>query len=115
VKLIQNIRSLYKPLQPTVSRSGGAVSYVEHLPHPELQPYVYCYWELKTNETLESPFSYRVVSDGCIDIFFELNRIEENFAMGFCKNYTEFSLGQEFHYAGIRFLPTIFPQLFRIT
>jgi AraC-like DNA-binding protein len=70
--------------------------------------------ELKTHETLESPFSYRVVSDGCIDIFLELTRPEENFAMGFCKNYTEFSLGQQFHYAGIRFLPTVFPSFFRI-
>jgi len=31
--------------------------------------------------------------------------------MGFCKKYTEFSIGHEFNYVGIRFLPTMFPQL----
>lgn len=34
--------------------------------------------------------------------------------MGFCKNYTEFPLGNNFHYIGIRFLPTIFPQIFKV-
>lgn len=32
--------------------------------------------------------------------------------MGFCKNYTEFPLENTFNYAGIRFLPTMFPQIF---
>ncbi len=35
--------------------------------------------------------------------------------MGFCKNYTEFRLENHFHYVGVRFLPTIFPQLFKIS
>lgn len=34
--------------------------------------------------------------------------------MGFCKKYTEFPLDNSFHYIGVRFLPTMFPQLFRI-
>lgn len=34
--------------------------------------------------------------------------------MGFCKQFTEFPLGTEFHYVGIRFLPTFFTQFFRI-
>ena len=34
--------------------------------------------------------------------------------MGFSKQYTEFPLGQQFHYFGIRFFPSIFPQLFGI-
>jgi AraC-like DNA-binding protein len=54
------------------------------------------------------------VADGCIDIFFELNNPKDNFVMGFCKKFTEFPLDNSFHYIGVRFLPTIFPQLFRI-
>lgn len=34
--------------------------------------------------------------------------------MGFCRKYVEFPLGTSFHYAGIRFLPAAFPQLFNI-
>lgn len=60
------------------------------------------------------PFIYRVVADGCIDIYFELNNPAANWVMGFCKKYTEFPLENQFHYIGVRFLPTMFPQLFKV-
>jgi len=112
--MTERIRQLYTPIQPTVRQSADHVLYREFLPHPDLQPYIYCYWELKTSRTLHEPFQYRVVADGCIDIFFELKNPSENFVMGFCKRYTEFPLNHSFHYMGIRFLPTMFPQLFRV-
>jgi AraC-like DNA-binding protein len=107
-----DIRQLYTPIQPSVKHMADAVTYYEFLPHSRLQYFIYCYWELKTLEPLSEGFTYRVVADGCIDIFFELNRPEEHFVMGFCKKYTTFSLDTSFHYIGIRFLPTMFPQLF---
>jgi len=107
------IRDLYIPIQPTV-KSYGVVSYQEFIPHQQLQPFIYCYWQLKTSEKLKQPFNYKVVADGCIDIFFELNKPCENFVMGFCKKYIEFQLKSEFNYIGIRFLPTMFPQLFGV-
>ena len=107
------IRDLYIPIQPTV-KSYGAVTYQEFLPDPRLQPFIYCYWQLKTSEKLPASFNYRVVADGCIDIFFELNQPRNNFVMGFCKKYTEFELECEFNYVGIRFLPTMLPQLFGV-
>lgn len=109
-----DIRQLYKPIQPTVKQSADNVTYLEFLPSIRLQNYIYCYWQLKTTETLYEPFIYRVVADGCIDIFFELNNPKDNFVMGFCKKFTEFPLDNSFHYIGVRFLPTMFPQLFRI-
>jgi len=107
------IRDLYIPIQPSV-KSYGTVSYQEFLPQQQLQPFIYCYWQLKTAKKLAEPFNYRVVADGCIDIFFELDKPSENFVMGFCKKYTEFELEAEFNYIGIRFLPTMFPQFFGI-
>jgi AraC-like DNA-binding protein len=107
------IRDLYIPIQPTVKHTG-LITYQELLPHLQLQPFIYCYWQLKTTEKLAQPFNYKVVADGCIDIFFELNQPSENFVMGFCKKYTEFELPNEFNYIGIRFLPTMFPQLFGV-
>lgn len=109
-----NIRNHYIPIQPTVKQSANHVCYAEFLPDVKLQPFIYCYWELKTNEKLHEPFTYKVVADGCIDIFFDLNNAEENFVMGFCKKFTEFQLDNQFHYVGIRFLPTMFPQIFNI-
>jgi AraC-like DNA-binding protein len=108
------IRQLYAPVQPTVNQSAQDVAYQEIFPDPSLQDFIYCYWQLHTVQPLQASFSYRVVADGCIDIYFELDRPHENFVMGFCKQYTEFELGNRFNYVGIRFLPTMFPQLFRI-
>lgn len=107
------IRKFYKPVQPTVDRNSG-VFYTEFLPDIRLQGMIYCYWQLQTSEALREPFSYRVVADGCIDIFFELNNPSDSYVMGFCKKFTEFPLENNFNYVGIRFFPTMFPQLFKI-
>ncbi|MBK9046050.1 MAG: AraC family transcriptional regulator [Bacteroidetes bacterium] len=114
MKISADIRQLYKPVQPTVKQSADNVTYAEFLPEIRLQDFIYCYWQLKTSKPLSEPFIYRVVADGCIDIFFELNNPKDNFVMGFCKKFTEFPLNNSFHYIGVRFLPTMFPQLFRI-
>lgn len=114
MKELGNIRQLYTPIQPTVSQSANDVIYSEFLADIRLQDYIYCYWELKTLKQLSEPFIYRVVADGCIDIFFELNNPKDNYVMGFCKKFTEFPLDNSFHYVGVRFLPTMFPQLFKI-
>ncbi|MBO9634028.1 MAG: AraC family transcriptional regulator [Chitinophagaceae bacterium] len=111
---IDSIRDLYKPIQPTVKQSAENVTYFEFLPHPQLQRYIYCYWELRTSAPLHEPFIYRVVADGCIDIYFEISNPADNWVMGFCKKYTEFPLENNFHYVGVRFLPTMFPQLFKV-
>lgn len=114
MKISADIRQLYKPIQPTVKQSADNVTYSEILPDIRLQDFIYCYWQLKTTDTLFEQFNYRVVADGCIDIFFELNAPHENFVMGFCKKFTEFPLGNSFNYIGVRFLPTMFPQLFKV-
>nr|WP_294904523.1 helix-turn-helix domain-containing protein [uncultured Lacibacter sp.] len=84
------------------------------MPAEKLHPFVYCYWELKSTKQLPAPFIYRVVADGCIDIYFDCSNPAESYVMGFCRKYVEFPLGTSFHYAGIRFLPAAFPQLFSI-
>lgn len=114
MNILNDIRQLYKPIQPTIEQSGDKVLYSEFLPDAKLQHCIYCYWQLKTTTPLLERFTYRVVADGCIDIFFERNHPKNNFVMGFCKKFTEFHLDNSFHYIGVRFLPTMFPQLFKI-
>lgn len=110
----QDIQLRYTPLQPTITSSTRDVVYREVAPDNSLRNIISCYWELKTIRPLDNEFIYSVVTDGCIDIFFELRRPHENFVMGVCKKYTEFNIGKDFNYAGVRFLPTMFPQLFKI-
>lgn len=112
MKAYEAIRQLYNPIQPTVKQSAEHVTYAEFLPDIRLQNFIYCYWQLKTQQELFEQFNYRVVADGCIDIYFELDNPRESYVMGFCKKFTEFPLDNSFNYIGVRFLPTMFPQLF---
>ncbi len=114
MKNISPIRALYNPTQPSLHPEKGNVVYREFSPHLSLLDFIYCYWELKTTQRLMEPFRYRVVADGCIDIFFDLSLPHENFVMGFSNRYVEFPLENTFHYIGVRFLPSMFPQAFRI-
>lgn len=107
-----NIRELYTPIQPDVDLTNNQISYREYLPHLLLQDAVYCYWQLQTLQQLPQDFTYRVVADGCIDLFFDANQPNESYVMGFCKSFTSFNLGNNFNYIGIRFLPTKLPILF---
>ena len=108
------IRKYYQPIQPTVSQNGGEVSYQELPPTPLLQHYIYCYWRLKTNQKLADSFIYQVVADGCVDILLELSQPNASYLVGFSPHYTEFPIGKQFDYIGIRFLPTAFTRLFNI-
>lgn len=108
------IRDFYRPIQPTVDAKGEQTVYLEHVPDLGLQSYIYCYWQLRTIEPLSSPFVYRVVSDGCIDILWETSKTVDIYINGFSKKYIEFPLSKSFNYCGIRFLPTAFPALFNV-
>lgn len=109
-----NIRQFYQPVQPTVKQVGKNVIYREISPDVRLSNVIYCYWELKTTQKLQNTFTYRVVTDGCMDIFFPLENPSDSYVMGFCKKFTEFPLDNTFHYVGVRFLPTMFPALFKV-
>ncbi|MBO9728334.1 MAG: AraC family transcriptional regulator [Chitinophaga sp.] len=108
------IRALYAPVQPGLKQAEGGVMYQECLPHAGLQEVIYCYWELKTECRLAAPYQYRVVADGCIDIFFERHNPTAAVVMGFSDAYTEFPLPAAFHYVGVRFLPGMFPVLYKV-
>jgi len=114
VKSSSSIRKLYKPIQPSIKLGNEQISYQEIRPAKDIEEFIYCYWQLKTISPLSNSFSYRVVSDGCIDIFLELDNPKRNFVMGFCRKFTEFPIGKSFNYFGIRFLPSAFPSLFQI-
>ncbi|MEE9374192.1 MAG: DUF6597 domain-containing transcriptional factor [Saprospiraceae bacterium] len=112
---IEFIRNLFKPIQPSVKEGNKDVVYNGIAPNKKLKNIIHCYWQIKTNKFLDAPYVYRVVSDGCVDIFFNLNNTNESFVMGFCRSYTEFPLGKDFNYFGVRFYPSVFPLIFGIS
>ena len=109
-----NIRNLYTPIQPAVMGTDGEISYVELAPDAQLQDFIYCYWNLKTNKPLDGIYNYRVVSDGCIDVVFNCTNYDETYIMGYCNSFVKIGIDKEFSYFGVRFLPGIFPLLFNI-
>ncbi|WP_370087093.1 DUF6597 domain-containing transcriptional factor [Ekhidna sp.] len=113
MKVSPHFRHSFFPVQPTIKPGVNAI-YKELKPCAALVDYIYCYWQLKSSGPLLDSFNYRVVADGCIDIFFERNNLEDALVMGFSSGHTEFSLSNEFDYIGIRFLPVAFSQLFNI-
>lgn len=102
------------PSQPAVKAGMDGVRYHEYTPDIRLTHYIFCYWQLSTTTPLQEDFLYRVVADGCMDIFFEADAPYDNYVMGFSTTFTEFPLGRQFNYIGIRFLPTALPLLFNI-
>ena len=110
-----NIRKHFNPQQPSVKGVSNSVIYQEFKVAKELEHLIHCYWQLNTNQILNMPFNYRVVSDGCVDVFFDLNDTSASSAMGFCKKYTQFPLSKDFNYGGVRFYPSVFPYLFDIS
>ena len=109
------LKTFFRPLQPTIgARHSGMVSYKEYKPYKALSDYVYCFWKLKSTHLLQSPYLYRVVSDGCIDILIDTKE-GRTFITGFSKQFVEYNLGRSFEYAGVRFYPFMFPLLFGIS
>lgn len=103
---------LFKPVQPLMKNFSDVVLYKEYLPDFRLNPYIAFYWEVKSLMPLESPFMYRVVADGCIDIIFAPALPEINFISGFSPTYSEFPVGTYFQFFGVTFYPGTFSNLF---
>lgn len=114
MEALQHFRQLYQPVQPAAEQEKRPVLYRELLPHAGLLAYVYCYWELKSTGPLTAAYHYRVIADGCIDIYFEPHQPTESYLMGFSNSYTVFPLYGNFHFVGIRFLPGMLPLLYRL-
>ncbi|HMP91604.1 MAG TPA: helix-turn-helix domain-containing protein [Phnomibacter sp.] len=109
------LRQLYHPLQPAASKAAPFVKYEQRQPHPLLRPYIACYWQLKTVQPFTHAWPYHVVADGCTDIFFEAAKPHSAYIMGFCNQFTRFTLTYPFHYIGIRFMPAMFTAFYNIS
>ena len=105
----------YRPFQPTVHGDPQLpIQYHEIAPSPALKPYILCYWTLQSNTKLNAPFTYQIVSDGCVDLLINCTRFEKLVVVGAAQRATAVSIPDEFNYFGIRFLPGAFNTFFKI-
>lgn len=109
------IRNLYQPLQPTVGHGLNAnIDYQEFAPSAALGQYIFCYWTLWSETALQSPFTYRIVSDGCVDLLINCTKFERLIVAGTANASTSVSFNHKLAYFGIRFLPGSFRCFFPI-
>lgn len=100
------IRSLFHPQQPAEDSTGkGRLYYKEQMPCIHLRPYIHCFWELRAIKPLTATYSYRVISDGCIDLIVDCQSFSGMTIAGITDAATEVPVDGEVSYFGIRFLP----------
>lgn len=104
-------QKVYRPLQPTAHQKAG-IGYAEYAPTQALKDIVYCYWELTDHRKESPPFSYKVLADGCTDLYYNVRDAADAQVMGFFHRFQSFPLDPGFHYAGIRFFPGCFHSIF---
>lgn len=100
------IRSLYHPQQPAEDSWGkGKLFYREQVPNIHLQPYIHCFWELKTTEPLTTAYNYRLVTDGCVDLIIDCRSFNGTLIAGIAEAAFQVPMNGSISYFGIRFLP----------
>jgi AraC-like DNA-binding protein len=97
----------YDPIPDGVARGTDAVRYTVTKPPLDLSSVVHCYWELKTERTLDQPFELHAVPDACVNLLF--NQLETAVAgiTALRTQHLVLPLGVSFHYVGVQFLPGV--------
>lgn len=94
----------YTPCQNGITLScAEEVLYREFLPPSRLRTMVHCFWLLEAH-CVADPFIYTVLPDACIDIVFDMHRVEA-YVMTPATTAWQLNLGRTFSYTGIRLRP----------
>lgn len=88
------------------------LNYRELLPSGPLQPFIACYWFLKSVAPLAEVIPHRVLPDGCVDILLDLSAGEAHF-VGVMTEADIVPMLGDIHLMGIRFLPHSLPFLLK--
>jgi AraC-like DNA-binding protein len=107
------LHTAYRPLQPTVGDEPNTpMRYREFLPSDAMKPYASYYWVLWSETALHSPFTYRVVPDGCYDLVINCTTFERLRVVGTSDTATILEIPTPVEYFGIRFFPGCFHLFF---
>lgn len=103
----------YKPFHSMAEIAGKTPKIYcrQFVPSLPLQPYIQCFWEMRSEMELQGTIQHRVVPDGCIDIIFDLNSPSYNGAGSVVGTMTKpifAELERWVNYIAVRFLPGCF-------
>lgn len=98
---------MYSPIKDGIDKSASFVRYIQAEPPDSLRKFVHCYWELKTDKSLQQDFHYQVVPDACVNILLNqrsLNIVAVTLAPA---SAMALNLGKDFRYVGIQLIPGV--------
>jgi AraC-like DNA-binding protein len=98
---------MYDPVKDGVEKTVNAVSYTVAKPQAHLSSVVHCYWELKTERTLDEDFSLHAMPDACVNILFNQQDTDIAGITALRTKHEVLNLGRSFHYVGIQLLPGV--------
>ena len=98
---------MYDPVKDGINKNHPSVIFNILPPPNDLKEFVHSYWELKTNQNLETDFLLHVIPDACINILFNLLDPKIAAVTSRETTYIALNLGKSFHYAGIQFFPGV--------
>lgn len=73
---------------------------------------MYCYWVLHSQPSRQTSVNYRIVADGCVDLFINCSNFEGLFIAGTTRSSAVVPINGQELYFGIRFLPGHFSFFF---
>ena len=111
---LSQIRKKFNPIQPITLLKQDGVRFQQFAPHPALSNYIYYYWEFRTTQLLAGSFDYRVVPNGCIDMYFEVRQPSNNYITGLSTRNSAIELQTQFHYVGVCFMPLGFSMAYKV-
>ena len=85
---------------------GEGPGYREHLPAPDLAPWIECFWTRAPDPGAAAPAApYRILPDGCADILFDLANGVEALVVGPMTRALVLPPDREARFLGVRFRP----------
>jgi AraC-like DNA-binding protein len=98
---------MYSPIRDGIEKTVQAVCYTEAKPQSDFSGLVHCFWELKTDTTLEEDFHLHALPDACVNILFNQIDIQIAGITALRTTYEVLNLGKAFHYTGIQLFPGV--------
>ena len=98
---------MYKPVKDGIPKDIRSVIYSEKAPPANLEVFVHCFWELKTQEPLPQDFHYHILPDACVNILFDQLNPEITAITALQLEHRTLNLKKDFHFVGIQLLPGV--------
>lgn len=98
---------MYDPKGNSVDPTIGEVDFAETTPPEHLKSVVHRYLELRTTAPLQNPYRFHALPDACTYAIFNQHTPNVTGITRLRASSEELSLGCEFHFINIRFLPGV--------